>query len=172
VKVAGVKSMQRTISSQLIKWKESSSRKPLILRGARLVGKTWVLKEFGRHHFAGCHYLNFEESEQLQTVFAQDLKPDRILQELEFCFDRQIDVTNDLLIFDEIQACPRALNSLKYFQEQMPELALAAAGSLLGVGLSTTSFPVGKVEFICIPSLFTNFCGQWVKILPPIIFRI
>ncbi len=140
--------MKREISHKLIQWQESSSRKPLILRGARQVGKTWILTEFGRNNFAGCHYLNFEEDDQLQAVFAPDLKPDRILKELEFYLDRQIDITCDLLIFDEIQACPRALNSLKYFQEHVPELALAAAGSLLGVELSTTSFPVGKVEFM------------------------
>ncbi len=150
--------MQRDISGQLVEWKDGASRKPLILRGARQVGKTWVLEEFGRNNFAGFHYLNFEEDDQLQAVFAPDLKPDRILKELEFYFDRQINVNRDLLIFDEIQACPRALNSLKYFQEQVPELALAAAGSLLGVELSTTSFPVGKVEFMdMFPLSFCEF---------------
>ncbi|MEA3464488.1 MAG: AAA family ATPase [Thermodesulfobacteriota bacterium] len=150
--------MQRDISSKLVDWKEGASRKPLILRGARQVGKTWVLEEFGKNYFSAYHYLNFEEDDQLQAIFALDLKPDRILQELEFYFDRQIDVTRDLLIFDEIQACPRALNSLKYFQEQVPQLALAAAGSLLGVELGKTSFPVGKVEFMdMFPLCFYEF---------------
>ncbi|MBL4903898.1 MAG: AAA family ATPase [Desulfocapsa sp.] len=98
--------------------------------------------------FKVCHYLNFEEDEQLDKIFRQDLKPVRILKELEFYFDRLIEVNEDILIFDEVQASPRALNSLKYFQEKKADLAIVAAGSLLGVELSEISFPVGKVEFL------------------------
>lgn len=140
--------MKRNISEYLIRWKNSERRKPLILRGARQVGKTYSLEEFGRENFKVCHYLNFEEDGQLDKIFRQDLKPVRILKELEFYLDRLITVDEDILIFDEVQACPRALNSLKYFQEKMTSLPIVAAGSLLGVELSEISFPVGKVEFL------------------------
>ena len=150
--------MKRNINDQLVKWKENGSRKPLILRGARQVGKTYSLEEFGKGNFQVCHYLNFEEDEQISAIFKQDLKPDRILRELEFYLDRSITVDKDILIFDEVQACPRALNSLKYFQEKKSGLAIAAAGSLLGVELSEISFPVGKVEFLDMhPLSFSEF---------------
>lgn len=152
--------MKRDVNKQLVKWKENGSRKPLVLRGARQVGKTYSLEEFGKGNFQVCHYLNFEEDEQLAAIFKQDLKPDRILRELEFYLDRPIAVDEDILIFDEIQACPRALNSLKYFQEKKSGLAIAAAGSLLGVELSEISFPVGKVEFLDMhPLSFCEFLG-------------
>lgn len=140
--------MERNISDQLISWMKKRSRKPLIVRGARQVGKTYSLEKFGNNHFKACHYLNFEEDEQLTSIFSKDLKPDRILKELEFYLDSSISVKEDILFFDEIQACPRALNSLKYFQEKRPDQAIVAAGSLLGVELNDVSFPVGKVEFI------------------------
>ena len=140
--------VRRNISSRLVRWKNNKARKPLILRGARQVGKTYSLEEFGRKNFKICHYLNFEEDEQLLAIFKQDLKPDRILRELEFYNDHPIDIERDIIFFDEIQACPRALNSLKYFQEKKPGLAIVAAGSLLGVELCDISFPVGKVEFL------------------------
>jgi len=142
------RAMKRNINDQLILWKNDILRKPLILRGARQVGKTYSLEEFGRNNFKVCHYFNFEEDEQLSVIFKQDLKPGRILKELEFYLDRPIAVHEDILIFDEIQACPRALNSLKYFQEKQAGPAIAAAGSLLGVELNEISFPVGKVEFL------------------------
>jgi uncharacterized protein len=110
--------VKRTISDQLVQWKKDPARKPLILRGARQVGKTYSLEKFGKNNFKVCHYLNFEEDGQLATIFQQDLKPDRILKELEFYLDRPINESGDILIFDEVQACPRALNSLKYFQGQ------------------------------------------------------
>ncbi len=150
--------MERTISNQLVSWMKKRPRKPLIVRGARQVGKTYSLAEFGNKNFKACHYLNFEEDEQLTSIFAKDLKPDRILKELEFYLDSSISVQEDILFFDEIQACPRALNSLKYFQEKKPNLAIVAAGSLLGVELSDVSFPVGKVEFIDMhPLSFVEF---------------
>lgn len=140
--------MKRNVTESLNEWKSSENRKPLILKGARQVGKTHTLKEFGRTTFPRCHYVNFEEDERPGRIFEQDLKPHRILDELQFYLDQMIDRREDLVIFDEIQRCPKALTSLKYFAEDMPELALCAAGSLLGVTLHTDSFPVGKVQFL------------------------
>ena len=140
--------MKRNITESLNNWESSANRKPLILRGARQVGKTYILKEFGSVAFPRCHYVNFEKDERLGRIFEQDLNPDRILDELQFYFDQSIDRGRDLVIFDEIQRYPKALTSLKYFSEDMPELALCAAGSLLGVTLHVDSFPVGKVQFL------------------------
>jgi len=150
--------MKRTASTYLNDWKSSKNRKPLILRGARQVGKTYTLKEFGGASFPRFHYVNFEEDEKPGRIFEQNLKPDRILGELQFYFDQPIDRYQDLVIFDEIQRCPKALTSLKYFAEEMPELALCAAGSLLGVALQAESFPVGKVQFLDMhPLSFAEF---------------
>lgn len=150
--------MKRTINKSLDDWKRSASRKPLILRGARQVGKTYTLMEFGGASFPRYHYVNFEKDERLGRLFEQDLNPERILNELQFYLDQPIDRRRDLLIFDEIQRCPRALTSLKYFSEEMPEMALCAAGSLLGVALQPDSFPVGKVQFLDMhPLTFAEF---------------
>jgi predicted AAA+ superfamily ATPase len=150
--------MKRNITESLNDWKSSANRKPLILRGARQVGKTWILKEFGGAAFPRYHYVNFEKDERLGRIFEKDLKPGRILEELQFYLDRPIDRRLDLIIFDEIQRSPRALTSLKYFSEEMPELALCAAGSLLGVALQPDSFPVGKIQFLDMyPLSFAEF---------------
>lgn len=139
-------------------WKEKKGRKPLLLKGTRQVGKTYLLKELGKNVFPRYHYLNFEENSRLASVFEADLSPERILKELSFQLDASIDPRKDLLIFDEIQECPRALTSLKYFAETMPELALCGAGSLLGIKLADASFPVGKVEFLDLyPLSFEEF---------------
>ena len=140
--------MKRTVTDFMKRWKTSANRKPLVLRGARQVGKTYILKEFGASNFPCYHYVNFEKDERLGRIFEQDLRPDRILDELQFYLDRPIDRRRDLVIFDEIQRSPRALTSLKYFSEEMPEIALCAAGSLLGVALQPDSFPVGKIQFL------------------------
>ncbi len=140
--------MKRTVTDFLNRWKTSANRKPLILRGARQVGKTYILKEFGGAAFPRYHYVNFEKDEKLGRIFEQDLKPDRILDELQFYLDRPIDRRLDLVILDEIQRSSKALTSLKYFSEEMPEMALCAAGSLLGVALQPDSFPVGKIQFL------------------------
>jgi predicted AAA+ superfamily ATPase len=140
--------MKRTINQPLNDWKGSANRKPLILRGARQVGKTYTLKEFGGVAFPRYHYVNFEKDARLGQLFEQNLNPERILNELQFYLDQPIDRQRDLVIFDEIQRCPKALTSLKYFSEEMPEMALCAAGSLLGVALQPDSFPVGKVQFM------------------------
>jgi len=150
--------MKRTIIKALHQWKDEKSRKPLILRGARQVGKTYILQEFGRTDFHHYHYINFERDERLSTLFEKDLSPARILGELQFYLNTAIDQTRDLVIFDEIQQCPRALTALKYFCEQMPELAVCAAGSLLGVDLTNVSFPVGNVTFLDLsPMSFMEF---------------
>jgi len=150
--------MKRTIIKALHQWKDEKSRKPLILRGARQVGKTYILQEFGRTDFHHYHYINFERDERLRALFEKDLSPARIVGELQFYLNTAIDQTHDLVIFDEIQQCPRALTALKYFCEQMPELAVCAAGSLLGVDLTGVSFPVGKVTFLDLaPMSFMEF---------------
>lgn len=130
----------------------------MILRGARQVGKTFLLKDFGAKEFRQCHYFNFEEDDRLAPIFERDLKPGRLVTELRFLLGHSIDPAVDLVIFDEIQRCPRALTSLKYFCEDMPELAVCAAGSLLGVSLTSDSFPVGKVTFMdLMPMTFEEF---------------
>ena len=150
--------MQRLAIEKLKKWKREWFRKPLIIRGARQVGKTWILKEFGEKDFRETHYLNFEEDSKLEKIFEENLNPERIIHELRYYLDKQIDINEDLLILDEIQRCPKALTSLKYFYEKMPELAICAAGSLLGVFLNWDSFPVGKVTFLDLyPMTFEEF---------------
>lgn len=139
--------MQRKAMDKLKAWKMNPIRKPLILRGARQVGKTYLLKHFGEEEFSNYHYINFEEDQQVERVFERNLDPHRILNDLQLYLERPIDPQTDLLIFDEIQGCPKALTSLKYFQEKLPELALCTAGSLLGVYMNWDSFPVGKVTF-------------------------
>ena len=150
--------MKRHITQALLQWKNSSNRKPLILRGARQVGKTYSLLDFGKTSFPHHHYINFEQDERVRTLFEKDLDPARIIEELQFYLDISIDQQSDLVVFDEIQHCPRALTSLKYFCEQMPGLALCAAGSLLGVYLAEESFPVGKVTLLeLFPMSFEEF---------------
>ena len=150
--------MKRSMMGRLLKWKAESGRKPLILKGVRQVGKTHLLKEFGKVHFPKCHYLNFEKKPDLSKIFEVDLDPKRILTELSFYLNSSIDVKKDLVIFDEIQEIPRALTSLKYFCEDCPELHICAAGSLLGIHLSPESFPVGKVTFQTLrPMSFEEF---------------
>ncbi|MFA6294131.1 MAG: AAA family ATPase [Victivallales bacterium] len=150
--------MYRSVANKLKDWKSDLNRKPLILRGARQVGKTWLLKEFGLSEFPAMHYVNFEEDERFGKLFEKDLHPLRILDELRFHFGRTINSGSDLLVLDEIQRCPRALTALKYFNEEMPEAAVCAAGSLLGVCLSPEAFPVGKVAFMDLfPMTFEEF---------------
>lgn len=150
--------MQRKMMDRLICWQKEKKRKPLLLKGVRQVGKTHLLKKFGRSHFSACHYVNFEKEQALAKIFEQDLDPKRILTELSFYLDQPIHIGKDLVIFDEIQELPKALTSLKYFQEDCPELHLCGAGSLLGLHLSPASFPVGKVTFETLrPMSFEEF---------------
>lgn len=143
---------------RLLKWKGEGQRKPLLLKGVRQVGKTHLLKEFGRLYFPQYHYFNFEKERGLAKIFEPDLVPERILRELSFYLARSINMHEDLVIFDEIQELPRALTSLKYFQEECPQLHLCCAGSLLGLHLGPGSFPVGKVTFETLrPMSFEEF---------------
>jgi len=138
---------------ELISWKSMPRRKPLVLRGARQVGKTWLLKEFGAQEFSNVAYMRLEDNTALQTLFEGSLTPQRLLEGFSSYTGETI-TADTLIILDEIQAIPRALTALKYFYEETPEYAIAAAGSLLGVALhSGISFPVGKVDFLDLPPM-------------------
>jgi hypothetical protein len=145
--------------NDLISWKETTNAKPLILRGARQVGKTWLMKTFGELQFKQTIYINFEDNRELKTIFDDNFDVQRICLALELISNKQINSENTLIIFDEIQEVPRAITSLKYFQENMPELKIIAAGSMLGVALhGDVSFPVGKVDFLNLyPLTFVEF---------------
>ena len=141
--------MYRIAIEKLWKWKENKHRKPLIIEGARQVGKTWLMKEFGRQAYADTVYVNFDSNSRMAELFAADLDTDRLIMGLELYADRKINPDNTLLVFDEVQEVPRALASLKYFCENAPEYHIVCAGSLLGIALHQgTSFPVGKVDFL------------------------
>ena len=141
--------MKRTLYGELLNWKNAPNRKPLILQGARQVGKTWLMKEFGKNEFEQVAYLNFESSERLKTLFAADFDIKRIITTLEIEVNQKIQSGKTLLIFDEIQEAEKGLTALKYFFEQAPEYYIIAAGSLLSVSLQkNNSFPVGKVDFL------------------------
>lgn len=150
--------MYRRIMEELIKWKKCKERKPLILRGARQVGKTYIIKQFGEENYDGVAYFNFDHDTQLQNMFETTKDPKSILEQLSFVYGKAILPEKTLIVFDEIQECPNALNSLKYFEEEAKEYHIVSAGSLLGIRLSHTSFPVGKVDFLDMyPMTFTEF---------------
>lgn len=151
--------MKRNLFDKLLAWKSSPQRKPLILQGARQVGKTYLLQELAKTEYANYVYLNFEKNPELAQFFAASLEPLKIIENLSLYFEQPINEVETLLIFDEIQECPRALNSLKYFCEQAPNFHITAAGSLLGVKLAhTAGFPVGKVNFLdLMPLNFDEF---------------
>jgi len=141
--------MKRDIYLKLLTWKSSARRKPLLLQGARQTGKTYILGEFGKTEYESVLYCNFEENPGLDHFFRRDLNPNRIVSELSIYLNQHIIPESGLVIFDEIQTSNRALNSLKYFAEQRPDIHIVAAGSLLGLKLSVPgSFPVGKVNFL------------------------
>jgi len=141
--------MYRTKIKELIKWKLSTIRLPLIMLGARQVGKTWLIKEFGRTEYAKTVYVNFEDEKDMQNLFQEDLNPQRILLRLEAFSKTKITTADTLIVFDEIQAAPRGLTALKYFAEDAPEYHIIASDSLLGINLhNKVSFPVGKVDFL------------------------
>lgn len=175
----------------LVNWKNSKDRKPLIIRGARQVGKTWLMREFGKNQYEECAYINFDNNERMESLFSGNLDIERIITALQIETGVKIGAQNTLIIFDEVQEVPRALTSLKYFCENAPEYHIIAAGSLLGVALHLgTSFPVGKVEFLDLYpmdfleflsamgndelvklleskdfSLITNFKGKYIDLL-------
>lgn len=151
--------MYRMAIDKLFKWKQSKHRKPLIIEGARQVGKTWLMKEFGRQAYADTIYINFDSNSRMAALFASDLDPARLILGLELYAGRKISPNDSLLIFDEVQEVPRALSSLKYFYENAPQYHIVCAGSLLGIALHQgTSFPVGKVDFLKLyPLSFKEF---------------
>jgi len=152
--------VKRDLCGRLDEWRSSTRRKPLIVKGARQVGKTFLLQTWGRETFPKAHYINFEKNTAAARSFDRDFDVKRILNELSFHLDATIDPDSDLLIFDEIQACPKAMTALKYFCEDQPQLAVACAGSLLGVILTPEPFPVGKVQFLHLhPMSFPEFLG-------------
>lgn len=141
--------MQRLITQRLLEWKEGYNRKPLIVRGARQVGKSYAIVDFGHKYFKGnTHVINFEKNPELNSIFEYNFDIQRILSEFEIHLNKRIDRNTDLLFFDEIQECPNAITALRYFYEQIPELHLIAAGSLLEFALQDISFPVGRVQLI------------------------
>lgn len=153
--------MKRLITDKLIEWKNSPSRKPLLVKGARQVGKTYTLLEFGKNYYDNVVYLHFEgNTVTLNKIFAPDLNPKRIIEELSAYSKQTIFPNKTLIIFDEIQACEQALTSLKYFAEEAPEFHIVAAGSLLGLAINrgNFSFPVGKVDILTMyPLSFEEF---------------
>ena len=152
--------MKRKISKSLVEWKNSEERKPLILNGARQVGKTYILEEFGKEHFENVIYLNMEIEGVIANFIERELSPRKIIQFIESVKKQEIIPAKTLIFFDEIQACERALTALKYFCEQTPEFYIVAAGSLLGVAINRErySFPVGKVnELTMYPLDFEEF---------------
>lgn len=154
---------RRSIIEQLKQWKDKPDRKPLMLLGARQVGKTFVLKQFGKESFEHCAYFSLDEENGVADIFRKTKNPVQIVEQLSFLSDKPITAGKTLLILDEIQSCPEAISSLKYFCENMPELALACAGSLLGLafGHEGFSFPVGKVDHLnMFPLTFSEFLEQ------------
>ena len=151
--------MYRIAIEKLYKWKNSKRRKPLIIEGARQVGKTWLMKDFGKQAYADTVYINFDSNSRMADLFSADLDTDRLIMGLELYAGRKINPDNTLLIFDEVQEVPRALASLKYFYENAPQYHIVCAGSLLGIALHQgTSFPVGKVDFLKLyPLSFSEF---------------
>lgn len=151
--------MYRQAINEMEKWKSNPNRKPLIIRGARQVGKTWLMREFGKMSYDHTVYINFDGNERMRELFSGDMDVRRIILGVELEAGLKIEPSNTLIIFDEVQEVPQALTSLKYFNENAPEYQIVAAGSLLGVALHKgTSFPVGKVEFLDLyPLNFTEF---------------
>lgn len=147
--------MKRKVSEKLLEWKDKKDRKPLILHGARQVGKTYIINEFGRQYFEDVIYINFETTQRFTNEFDSDISPDFIINRIELFFEKRVLPGKTLIFFDEIQVCERALTSLKYFCENAPEYHIISAGSLLGVALNREkySFPVGKVDMLTLFAL-------------------
>ena len=157
--------MERALIHELLVWKEKENRKPLILKGVRQCGKTYLLKDFGNRYYDNVAYFNFEETDSLISVFEKDYDTKRIILELELFLGKSIKPGATLIILDEIQECGRALTAMKYFCENAPEYHIVCAGSLLGIALQKQlSFPVGKVDFLTLyPMSFSEFlraCGS------------
>lgn len=156
--------MKRNAIKELYEWKENNDRKPLVILGARQVGKTWLMKEFGKEAYKKCAYVNFEDNDDLRGMFEHDFDIQRIIANLQWATDVTID-EDTLIILDEIQEAPRGITALKYFQEKAPQYHVIAAGSLLGIAMhKNDSFPVGKVDFLHLYPLsfyeFLNAIGE------------
>lgn len=153
--------MNRKAIKKMLEWKDSEDRKPLILKGARQVGKTWLMKTFGKENYKNFVYINFDEEKEIKKIFEQDKNPQRLIELISVIKEIKIEPVKTLIIFDEIQECPEALNSLKYFNEGANEFHIMAAGSLLGTLLaSPKSYPVGKVNLLNVyPLSFDEFCS-------------
>lgn len=156
--------MKRNAIKELYEWKENNDRKPLVILGARQVGKTWLMKEFGKEAYKKCAYVNFEDNDDLRGMFEHDFDIQRIIANLQWATDVTID-EDTLVILDEIQEAPRGITALKYFQEKAPQYHVIAAGSLLGIAMhKNDSFPVGKVDFMHLYPLsfyeFLNAIGE------------
>lgn len=151
--------LKRNAISELIRWKDSAERKPMVLKGARQVGKTWLMKEFGQNYYNNFVYFNFDEEDELESIFETNKNPHRIIELLSMICGEKIEPEKTLIIFDEIQECPEALNTLKYFKEKANEYHVIAAGSLLGTLLAKPkSYPVGMVNLLDIhPLTFDEF---------------
>ena len=151
--------MRRTAMEKLVAWKSSDERKPMVLKGARQVGKTWLMKEFGRNYYKSFVYFNFDEEDELKSIFETNKNPQRIIELLSMIAGEKIYPEDTLIIFDEVQECPEALNALKYFKEKVNEYHVIAAGSLLGTLLAKPkSYPVGMVNLLDIfPLTFEEF---------------
>ena len=151
--------MKRNAIQAMINWKNDEERKPLVLRGARQVGKTWLMKEFGKNFYKSFVYFNFDEEEELRSIFETNKNPQRIIELLSMICGEKILPGETLILFDEIQECPEALNALKYFREKAGEYHIVAAGSLLGTLLAKPkSYPVGMVNLLDIyPLNFEEF---------------
>ena len=151
--------MKRSLYKNLLVWKNSQNRKPLLLQGARQVGKTYLISEFGQKEYSNYIYLNFEQDPNLSTLFKNELKPQEVINNISLYIGKKIAFSDTLIFFDEIQTVPEVLTSLKYFCEQGPYYHIVAAGSLLGVSVGKkTSFPVGKVNFMTLyPMNFIEF---------------
>ncbi len=164
--------MKRNLFNSLLSWKNDVSRKPLILEGARQVGKTWLLKEFGKAEYENFVYINCSDDNFAKTLFLQDLKPDRIIRDVEANTGQQVRAGRTLIVFDEIQDAPNGITSLKYFCENAPEQHVAVAGSLLGVVHHPgESYPVGKTDMLRLyPMTFDEFiCAKWNEKLAKIV---
>lgn len=157
--IQAVNEMKRNAMQDLLRWKADVERKPLVLKGARQVGKTWLMKEFGREAYAGYVYFNFDEEDALKSIFEHNKNPQRIIELLSLVAGEKIEPETTLIIFDEVQECPEALNALKYFKEKANEYHVIAAGSLLGTLLAQPkSYPVGMVNLLEIqPLTFDEF---------------
>ena len=154
--------IERDILQELQRWKDAAGRKPVLLKGARQIGKSWVMEEFGRRSFDYCAVFDFDRQPELKSVFQSTKDPDRLVKELSLYTDVPVIPGKTLIVFDEIQECEEALNSLKYFCEDAPEYHVVAAGSLLGVAVKRRSMtvPVGKVRVMRVQGV-SEGCGSF-----------